>query len=204
MIRSNVLKLVSNLLLSSTLLLTFSVSASEGMHMDDHDKDHGMSDRGEHMETESGHSSGMESHGHDFWVTPPPEYRDKRNANWNDRNAVLQGMGIFAQQCAQCHGVSGTGDGPVAVNLSHKPADLSKHFHARDGVSDAYLFWRVSEGGTVEPFKSANSAMPAFKGSLTEKQRWDVLTYIHLQIHKGFHLSRMIDNEDVHATNESG
>jgi hypothetical protein len=34
--------------------------------------------------------------------------------------------------------------------------------------SSDYLFWRVSEGGMMEPFKSMKSAMPAFKTILSE------------------------------------
>jgi mono/diheme cytochrome c family protein len=42
-------------------------------------------------------------------------------------------------------------------------------------LSDGYLFWRISKGGAIEPF---NSAMPAWESSLTEDQRWQVVTYI--------------------------
>jgi mono/diheme cytochrome c family protein len=156
-----------------------------------------MKNRGEHsMGTEAGHMEGrnehaeqMERHGHESWVAPPHAYTDKRNPDWDDPQAVVRGMPICAQQCAQYHGVTGIGDGPLAGSLVHRPADLSKHFHAKDGISDAYLFWRVSEGGAVEPFKSANSAMPVFNQLLNGRQRWDVLTYGHQQIHRGFVLT---------------
>jgi Cu/Ag efflux protein CusF len=85
-----------------------------------------------------------------------------------------------------CHGTDGKGTGPAAKGLEHPPADLSNHFHRAPGDGDAYLFWRVSEGGQVEPFKSMKSAMPAFKTVLTEDQRWDVLAYVHAEFHGGF------------------
>jgi Cu/Ag efflux protein CusF len=44
----------------------------------------------------------------------------------------------------------------------------------------------VSEGGQVEPFKSSQSAMPAYKTVLSDDQRWDVLAYVHARFHKGF------------------
>jgi Cu/Ag efflux protein CusF len=90
-----------------------------------------------------------------------------------------------------CHGTDGKGLGPGAKGLAHPPADLTHHFHRAPGDGDAYLFWRVSEGGQVEPFKSAQSAMPAFKTMLSEEQRWDVLTYVHAQFHKGFRTETM-------------
>jgi mono/diheme cytochrome c family protein len=85
-----------------------------------------------------------------------------------------------------CHGTDGKGTGPAAKGLPHPPADLTHHFHRAPGDRDAYLFWRVSEGGQVEPFASMQSTMPAFKTVLSEDQRWDVLAYAHAQFHKGF------------------
>jgi mono/diheme cytochrome c family protein len=78
---------------------------------------------------------------------------------------------FYHTYCQVCHGAAGTGPGPAAASLSHPPADLTKHFLYEPGDGDAYLFWRVSEGGTVEPFKSMQSAMPAFKTILSEDQR---------------------------------
>lgn len=90
-----------------------------------------------------------------------------------------------------CHGADGRGTGPAAKSLVHPPADLTHHFHIRPGDGDAYLFWRVSEGGTAEPFKSMQSAMPAFKTVLSEDQRWDVLAYVHNRFHQGFKAESM-------------
>jgi hypothetical protein len=42
-------------------------------------------------------------------------------------------------------------------------------------MGDSYLFWRISEGGAMEPF---NSAMPAWKDVLDEEARWNVIHYI--------------------------
>ena len=42
-------------------------------------------------------------------------------------------------------------------------------------MSDGALFWRVSEGGMIEPF---NSLMPAWKDTLSDDERWQVITYI--------------------------
>jgi Cu/Ag efflux protein CusF len=72
------------------------------------------------------------------------------------------------------------------VGLPHAPADLTHHFHREPGDGDAYLFWRVSEGGQVEPYKSMQSVMPAYKDFLSEDQRWDVLAYVHVKFHEGF------------------
>ena len=42
-------------------------------------------------------------------------------------------------------------------------------------LSDGYLFWRVSEGGAMPPF---NSAMLAWKGTLSEEEIWQVISYV--------------------------
>ena len=129
---------------------------------------------------------GNSAHKHDRWVEPPSEYRNRKLRNWNNSQSITRGRKLYAENCFSCHGVDGKGTGPAAVALAHAPADLTNHFHNAPGDGDAYLFWRVSEGGLVEPFKPMNSAMPSFKTVLSEQQRWDVLRYVHSEFHKGF------------------
>ncbi|MBV1891957.1 MAG: cytochrome c [Gammaproteobacteria bacterium] len=40
----------------------------------------------------------------------------------------------FKHYCASCHGVSGSGDGPVAASLKNSPADLTKLAAANGGA----------------------------------------------------------------------
>jgi mono/diheme cytochrome c family protein len=134
------------------------------------------------------HRSGGEPHGthrHDRWVTPPPEYADRRSRRWADLDAIARGQQLYQHSCIICHGRDGKGTGPAAKALPHPPADLTNHFHRPPHHGDAYLFWRVSEGGAVEPFKSMQSAMPPFKTLFSEDQRWDVLAYVHAFFHLG-------------------
>jgi mono/diheme cytochrome c family protein len=42
-------------------------------------------------------------------------------------------------------------------------------------MSDGYIFWRVSEGGAMEPF---NSAMPAWKSVYNEEQIWKLIAFV--------------------------
>lgn len=124
-------------------------------------------------------------HTHDRWLDPPPEYANSVNHDWADLNAIARGKTLYEAHCAACHGTDGQGAGPLARSLGHPPADLTNNFHTSPGNGDAYLFWRVSEGGLAEPFRAQGSAMPAFKDVLTEQQRWDVLTYVHTFFHHG-------------------
>jgi mono/diheme cytochrome c family protein len=142
---------------------------------------HAHDDKASHGHTMDGHP-----HQHDTWEAPPAAYAGARSTRWDDPAAVARGESLFQTHCTVCHGADGKGKGPGAASLPHAPADLTHHFHRAPGDGDAYLFWRVSEGGQVEPFKSMQSMMPSFKTVLTEDQRWDVLAYVHATFHEGF------------------
>jgi mono/diheme cytochrome c family protein len=136
-----------------------------------------------------GATAGDHGHGphhHDTWEPPPAAYASARSTRWDDPAAIARGQQLFQTYCMVCHGTDGKGTGPAAKGLPHPPADLTHHFHRAPGDGDAYLFWRVSEGGQVEPFTSMQSVMPAFKSVLSEDQRWDVLAYVHAKFHEGF------------------
>jgi mono/diheme cytochrome c family protein len=126
------------------------------------------------------------THKHETWESPPPEYAAVWSTRWDDPAAAARGESIFTIHCTVCHGTDGKGTGPAAAGLPHAPSDLTHHFHRSPGDGDAYLFWRVSEGGQVEPFYSMQSTMPAFKTVLSEDERWDVLAYVHAKFHGGF------------------
>jgi len=170
------MKKLNKILVAS--LLPMAVIAGGG-----HDGGH----EGGHEQSTSGHGGmQMGGHKHSSWETPPPEYVNKINGDWNNQAAAERGSTIYTQQCSYCHGADGKGTGPAAAGLAHPPADLTNHFHTAPGKGDGYLFWRISEGGVVEPFRSMKSAMPAFKAQLSEEQRWDLLTYVHKAFHGDF------------------
>ncbi len=104
--------------------------------------------------------------------TPPAPYAGKTNPLKGNADAAAQGKDQFASLCASCHGDDAKGDGPAASALNPKPANLVE---VVPNASDAYLFWRVSEGGGFAPF---NSAMPAHKDTMSETQIWQVITYL--------------------------
>lgn len=140
-----------------------------------------------HTSEAAQHDDGNQGHAHDEWIPVPAEYADRRGgALWSDHEAAERGEQLFMQNCQVCHGDSGDGSGVAAASLAHKPANLTRHLHRSDGSNDGYLFWRISEGGTTEPFRSMNSTMPAFKLSLSEAQIWDILAFVHNEFHQGF------------------
>lgn len=102
----------------------------------------------------------------------PDEYAGLTNPIPADDASITRGGEIYATNCASCHGDGGMGDGPAAANLDPAPAPIA---HTSQMMGDDYLFWRISEGGAMEPF---NSSMIAWKGVLDENARWDVMNYV--------------------------
>jgi len=134
----------------------------------------------------SGHSH---DHGHHEHAAIPPAYADAiiPTRVWTDPAIIAKGKEIYATRCALCHGEKGDGKGPAAVNLPLKPPDLTDQEMVAE-MAGAYWFWRVSEGGLVEPFRSKGSAMPAWKGELSREDRWAVIAYAHtFSGHRGPH-----------------
>lgn len=132
-------------------------------------------DEGEHKEpaAEEEHTEPMEE-GEHAHAEAPDEYQGLTNPFAGDASAVEEGRAVFATNCAACHGESGEGDGPAAEALDPKPATLADRA-MMDSMTDGYLFWRVTEGGLNPPF---NSAMPAWSETLSEDQRWQVITFL--------------------------
>jgi len=118
-----------------------------------------------------GPGSGMMARHH---AAIPAEYSGLENPVPADEASIARGAEIYANQCATCHGDEGLGDGPGGANLDPPPAPIA---HTGRMLSDAYLFWRISEGGTMAPF---NSAMPSWKAALDEEARWDLVNYLRV------------------------
>ncbi|NIN34865.1 MAG: c-type cytochrome, partial [Gammaproteobacteria bacterium] len=105
-------------------------------------------------------------------ATIPQAYAGLTNPVPLSEESLARGAEIYSANCAACHGDGGMGDGPAAANLNPAPAPVA---HTSLMLGDSYLFWRISEGGTAEPF---NSTMPPWKTTLDEQARWDVINYM--------------------------
>jgi len=106
---------------------------------------------------------------------------------WTDPKMIAKGKEIYTAKCVLCHGEKGDGKGPGSVNLPLKPADFTDTKMVSE-MAGNFMFWRVSEGGLVEPYKSMGSVMPPWKAELSVPDRWAVIAYIHtLSEHAGPH-----------------
>jgi mono/diheme cytochrome c family protein len=131
-----------------------------------------------------------EEGGAHFHVPAPLEYADMHipPSVWTDSAMIARGKEIYTANCAVCHGDEGDGRGPAGLALPLKPSDL-RNRAAVDEMRDNFWFWRVSEGGLVEPFKAMGSAMPPYKDVLSIEDRWAVMAYQHtFSGHQGQHL----------------
>ncbi len=173
-------KMVAGILISMLILAACGPSAPSAPAAAEHVEEAGNNDhhadeaeQNDHHADEAeqnDHMAGME-HMH---VAAPHEFEDLSNPFSGDAAAVTAGQTIFETNCVTCHGPEGRGDGPAAAGLEPKPASLADRTMMSD-LSDGYLFWRVSEGGAMTPF---NSAMPAWKASLSDEEMWQVITYV--------------------------
>ena len=78
-----------------------------------------------------------------------------------------QGETLWSEQCSQCHGPQGAGDGPDAVANGWQVPDLTDPNIAISS-SDAQWFETVSNG---------RGDMPAYADTLTEDERWAAVQF---------------------------
>ena len=101
------------------------------------------------------------------WVVPE-EAKKQTNPLQPGEAALRAAKEIYLDNCAQCHGETGKGDGPEAAQHDPRPANLQDAKHM-DTVSDGELFYQISEG---------RQPMPAFKKRLTQEQRWQLVLLV--------------------------
>ncbi len=107
--------------------------------------------------------------GKEFQKTMPPGW-------WTDPKALARGKQLYEGAvksdvaCAACHGRDGQ---PILTGAR----DFRDSAYVQK-MSDAYWFWRVSEGVPGTP-------MTPLKEKLSEEERWQVIAYQHTFSHSG-------------------
>ena len=91
-----------------------------------------------------------------------------------------KGKEKFELICASCHGPGGKGDGPAAAALDPKPRDLSDPAYVST-LTDDHIFKTVKEGGASV---GKSPLMPAWGGTLTDDDIWNVIAYVRQDICK--------------------
>ena len=86
-----------------------------------------------------------------------------------DDASIARGAELFAINCAQCHGATGEGNGPIApFLLNYKPANLTSY--VVQSKSDGSFFLTISNG--------LEGKMPSLNENLTVSERWDVINFL--------------------------
>ena len=101
------------------------------------------------------------------WVTPE-EAKARKNPLQLSEAALKSAKALYAENCANCHGDSGKGDGSEAMRHDPKPADFTDALHMNT-ATDGELFYQISQG---------RKPMPAFKKRMTEDQRWQLVLLV--------------------------
>ena len=94
---------------------------------------------------------------------PPAPYAELQNPfPWTSNTTQKTGEVIYLRSCQGCHGIFGN-------NIS--TADFSTTRYSNNLIERPdYYFWILSEGKLPK--------MPAYKDSLSDEQRWQVLSYV--------------------------
>lgn len=110
-----------------------------------------------------------------YWITQqnkpwivPEEYKSLKNPLAPSESNLSSARQIYFDECAQCHGERGKGDGPEARTHYPLPADLTDA-KLLAHVTDGEIFYQISEG---------RRPMPSFKGRLTQDQRWQLVLLV--------------------------
>jgi len=82
--------------------------------------------------------------------------------------SIEAGRQLFQANCASCHGVDATGNGPNAPNLRVEPADLTAPHVNQHSDQDVHWWIRKGIGGN----------MPSFEGELANDEIWNLVNYI--------------------------
>ncbi|HEV8242727.1 MAG TPA: cytochrome c [Nitrospirales bacterium] len=79
------------------------------------------------------------------------------------------GERVYKQNCINCHGVAGQGDGVAAAKLDPKPADLTSA--KTQAKEDAELLETIK-------FGRPGTAMPGWMSEIDEREMRDLVAYI--------------------------
>ena len=98
-----------------------------------------------------------------LWVISP-------NPLSSNKEDLKKGRRLYEQHCLSCHGKKARGDGPQASSLESPPTDLVKSSTQR---------WQGTFAGIIAEGKAGGPEMPAFRGELSQKEIWQVTSYVY-------------------------
>jgi len=100
--------------------------------------------------------------------TVPEEEKQRKNPIAPTEAVLKAAKQIYSEQCANCHGDTGKGDGTDAMMYDPGPADLTDASHMKK-LTDGEIYYQITEG---------RKPMPSFKKRLTDEQRWQLVLLV--------------------------
>ncbi len=98
----------------------------------------------------------------------PEEEKQRKNPIAPSEAALNAARPIYSEQCANCHGDTGKGDGSDAMMYDPGPADLTDASHMKK-LTDGEIYYQITEG---------RKPMPSFRKRLTDEQRWQLVLLV--------------------------
>jgi mono/diheme cytochrome c family protein len=99
------------------------------------------------------------------WMAPKDAAK-KQNPTPLNQVSVSKGKGIYANNCAYCHGDNVKGLSSETTGLQKNTPNLIQRLKTHTGGD---FHWKIQNG---------KSEMPSFRGDLSEKEIWDVINFI--------------------------
>jgi mono/diheme cytochrome c family protein len=99
------------------------------------------------------------------WSAPAAE-RKRENPVAMSPEGLMEAGELFRENCAACRGTEGLGNGPLAKELEHSPANL---FAMAPRHADGDLHWKVAKG---------RGEMPGWDEVLSDAQIWMLVHYM--------------------------
>ena len=91
--------------------------------------------------------------------------RNRANPVRESEENITAGRKLYAENCANCHGKSGKGDGSESMMYDPAPSNLTDAPHMRK-LTDGEIFFQITQG---------RKPMPSYKNKLTETERWQLV-----------------------------
>jgi len=98
----------------------------------------------------------------------PAEAKTLKNPLTVSNGHITAAKQVYNDQCANCHGDSGKGDGSDAMMYDPPPSDLTDA-GKMSKVTDGEIYYQISEG---------RKPMPSYKKRLSEEQRWQLVLLV--------------------------
>ncbi|MBI3933150.1 MAG: cytochrome c [Acidobacteria bacterium] len=102
-------------------------------------------------------------------IATPREARQLRNPYTPTTATVESVREHWAEHCALCHGIDGSGNTPIGQSLYPKPTDLKSP--TVQGLSDGEIFYIISNGVRF-------TGMPSWSGTDSAEEIWQLVSFI--------------------------